>query len=66
MIKTKPIVLVALVLTAIGVSAVSGLLLGSISQCGAVAYEKLAAQNQSRAIAGGIAKAAVRVLSSRN
>lgn len=63
--KTKPFVLVALVVTAIGVSAASGLLLGRISKCGAMAYERLAALDQNRALAGGVAKAAVRVLSSR-
>ena len=63
--KNKPLVLAALVITAIGVSAASGLLLGRISKCGAVAYERLAVLDQNGALAGGVAKAAVRVLSSQ-
>lgn len=60
--KTKPLVLVALVLTAVGVSAASGLLIGRITHHSAAVYERLTAIHHSRAIAGDVAKAAVRVL----
>ena len=63
--KTKPLVLGALVLTAVGVSAASGLLIGRISRGGAGVYERVASVSHSRAVAGGVAKAMVRLLSCR-
>lgn len=60
--KTKPLVVAALVLTAVGVSAASGLLIGRITDRSAAVYERLAGIHHSRALAGDVAKAAVRVL----